>query len=118
MILLTPLIIKELKDFASRAIPGRLKDVFPFNWKLTTVSGNNKPIENKQREKEINLIRTWYCAIFGINREVNMYCIKESKEKKFVTDHGIRQDSINLRPLFYFCLNLGSRLFLQSLVYP
>lgn len=58
MILLTPLIIKELKDFASRAIPGRLKDVFPFNWKLTTVSGNNKPIENKQREKGINLIRT------------------------------------------------------------
>ena len=45
-----------------------------------------------------------------------MYCIKESKKKKFVTAHGIRQESINLRPPFYFCLNLGSRLFLQNLV--
>lgn len=51
MILLTPLIIKELKDFASRAIPGRLKDAFPFNWKLTTISGNNKPVENKGKKR-------------------------------------------------------------------
>lgn len=51
MISLTPLIIKELKDFASRVIPAWLKDAFPSTGNHHRVSGNNKPIENKQKGK-------------------------------------------------------------------